>query len=254
MINTGYLFSNNEDRLFVNTSLGCSANCSYCYLPTLNYSKGETLSNYITAEELIKQFEGYKDFKEGRDGTLVSFGCYSECWDDNNKEQTIKLLKYFLKKGNQVQFSTKRYVNYKDLEEISKEIKYLGQLVVFVSSVAITEWDKFENKTTDPKERFKSFEITEKLNIPVVLYIKPVLYNVTINDVDKYINLIQMYKIKDVVVGSMIKTNGTGEVAPFVNDNSMHASPIDQEEVIREKLSKVCNVYKKSTHVLEQFK
>lgn len=254
MINTGYLFSNDKERIFINTSLGCSANCSYCYLPTLNYSKGKELSNYITAEELIKQFEEYKDFKEGKDGTLVSFGCYSECWDDKNKKETIKLINYFLEKGNQIQFSTKRYVDYKDLEEISKKIKYKGQLVIFISSVSITEWDKYENKTTNPDERFKSFKIQEKLNIPVILYIKPVLYNVTINDIDKYIELIKKYNIKDVVVGSIIKTNGTGEVAPFVNDNSMHASHIEQEDIIIDKLSKLCNVYKKSTYALKQFK
>ena len=115
MINTGYLFSNDSDRLFVNASLGCSANCVYCYLPTLNCSKGKPLSTYITAEELIKQFETYKDFKAGKNGTLISFGCYSECWDEKNKPQTIKLIKFFLEKGNQIQFATKKYVDFKNL-------------------------------------------------------------------------------------------------------------------------------------------
>ena len=157
MINTGYLFSKDNNRLFVNTSLGCSANCSYCYLPTLKYSKGKEVDSYITAEELIKQVEEYKEFREGKDGTLVSFGCYSECWDDTNKEQTKKLINYFLKKGNQVQFSTKRYVDYNELIEISKEIKYKGQLVIFVSSVSITDREKYQNNTcllyTSPSPR-----------------------------------------------------------------------------------------------------
>lgn len=254
MINTGYLFSKDNNRLFVNTSLGCSANCSYCYLPTLKYSKGKEVDSYITAEELIKQVEDYKDFREGREGTLVSFGCYSECWDDTNKEQTKKLIKYFLEKGNQVQFSTKRYVDYNELLEISKEIKYKGQLVIFVSSVTITDWEKFENNTTSPDKRFKSFEITEKLDIPVVLYIKPVLYNVTIKDVNKYIELIKKYNIKNVVVGSIIKTTGTGIVAPFVDDDSMHAAPIEQENEIIELLSSYATIYKRSTEVLKQYK
>lgn len=254
MINTGYLFSTSKDRLFVNTSLGCVANCSYCYLPTLKYSKGKELNNYITAEELIKDFERYDEFIEGKEGTIVSFGCYSECWDDYNKKETIKLIKYFLQKGNQVQFSTKRHVDYHDLEEIQSIIKYYGQLVIFISSVSITDWEKFENKTTSPNERFKSFEIINKLNIPVILYIKPVLNNITIKDIDKYIEVIKKYALKDVIVGSIIKTNGTGEVAPFVNDNSMHASPIKQEKEIIEKLSKVCTVHKKSLHVLEKFR
>ena len=157
MIDTGYLFSNEPDRLFVNTSLGCTANCAYCYLPTLNYSKGKVLDTYITAEELIKQVESYKGYKSGKNGTLISFGCYSECWDETNKPQTIKLIDYFLKKGNQVQFSTKRFVDYRDLIEIGNNIKYYGQLTIFVSSATISAWDKFEKGTTEPSQRFKSF-------------------------------------------------------------------------------------------------
>lgn len=254
MIDTGYLFSNEPDRLFVNTSLGCTANCAYCYLPTLNYSKGKALDTYITAEELIKQVESYKGYKSGKNGTLISFGCYSECWDETNKPQTIKLIDYFLKKGNQVQFSTKRFVDYRDLIEIGNNIKYYGQLTIFVSSATISAWDKFEKGTTEPSQRFKSFEITKELNIPVILYIKPVLLDITIKDINKYIEVIKKYNIKEVVVGSIIKTNGTGEVAPFVKDNSMHTQPIEQEKDIIDSLSKVCKVYTKSTHVLDNFK
>ena len=253
MIDTGYLFSNEPNRLFCNTSLGCTANCSYCYLPTLNYTKGKKLNTYITAEEIIKQIEVYKDFKAGKNGTLISFGCYSECWDEINKPQTIKLIKYFLEKGNQIQFSTKKYVDYKDLIDINKFIKYYGQLTIFISSATISEWNRFEKGTTNPIERFKSFNITKELNIPVVLYIKPVLYNITIKDVDRYIELIKKYNIKDVIVGSIIKENGTVEVAPFIIDNFMHTQPIEQEKEIINSLSKVSNIYTKSIHVLKKF-
>ena len=171
-----------------------------------------------------------------------------------NKEQTIKLIKYFIEKGNQIQFATKRYVDYKDLIEISSLLKYYGQLTIFISSSTISEWKTIENGTTIPEERFKSFEIAQRLNIPVILYMKPILYNITIKDIDKYIDLIKEYSIKDVVVGSIIKTNGTGEVAPFVNDNSMHTEPIEQEKSIIDLISKICNVYTKSIHVLKKFK
>lgn len=254
MINTGYLFSNEPNRLFVNTSLGCSANCSYCYLPLLNYSKGKKLNNYIKAEDLIAQIESYEGIKYGKNGTLISFGCYSECWDDINKPQTIKLIKYFLDKGNQIQFSTKRFVDYNDLIEIKKYIKYYGQLTIFISSATISEYDKYEKGTTAPLKRFESFNIIEKLNIPVVLYIKPVLKNITIKDINKYIEVIKKYNIKDVIVGSILKTNGTGEVAPFINDNSIHTKPIDEEKNITDLLSQVSNVYTKSIHVLDKFK
>lgn len=253
MINTGYLFSTEKERLFINTSLGCTANCAYCYLPTLKYSKGKKLDNYVTAEKILKDLENYKEFELGRDGTLISFGCYSECWDEKNKKETIKLIKYFLEKGNKIQLSTKKYIDYKELTDISKLIKFYGQLTIFISSATISYSDVLENNTTPPKERFKSFLITKELNIPTILYIKPVLYNITIKDIDLYKEVIKKYNIKDVVVGSIIKTNGKGEVAPFVNDNSMHAEPIEQEKEIISSLKEVCNVYTKSLQVVGKY-
>lgn len=253
MINTGYLFSTEKERLFINTSLGCTANCAYCYLPTLKYSKGKKLDNYVTAEKILKDLENYKEFELGRNGTLISFGCYSECWDERNKKETIKLIKYFLEKGNKIQLSTKKYIDYKELTDISKLIKFYGQLTIFISSATISYSDILENNTTPPEERFKSFLITKELNIPTILYIKPVLYNITIKDIDLYKEVIKKYNIKDVVVGSIIKTNGKGEVAPFVNDNSMHAEPIEQEKEIISSLKEVCNVYTKSLQVVGKY-
>lgn len=253
MINTGYLFSTEKERLFINTSLGCTANCAYCYLPTLKYSKGKKLDNYVTAEKILKDLGNYKELEFGRDGTLISFGCYSECWDERNKKETIKLIKYFLEKGNKIQLSTKKYIDYKELTDISKLIKFYGQLTIFISSATISYSDVLENNTTPPKERFKSFLITKELNIPTILYIKPVLYNITIKDIDLYKEVIKKYNIKDVVVGSIIKTNGKGEVAPFVNDNSMHAEPIEQEKEIISSLKEVCNVYTKSLQVVGKY-
>ena len=60
MIDTGYLFGKDSSRLFVNTSLGCTANCSYCYLPNLNYSKGKKLN-----EEILKNIKSiWTDLEE----------------------------------------------------------------------------------------------------------------------------------------------------------------------------------------------
>jgi len=41
-----YLYGNKE-RLFLNTNLGCNAQCSYCYLPILNFNLGKTPNNVI---------------------------------------------------------------------------------------------------------------------------------------------------------------------------------------------------------------
>lgn len=40
----GYL-TGDQERVFINTSLGCSANCSYCYLPVIGYQTGKKINN-----------------------------------------------------------------------------------------------------------------------------------------------------------------------------------------------------------------
>ena len=42
-------------------------------------------------------------------------------------------------------------------------------------------------------------------------------------------------------------------LAPFVNDNSMHAEPIEQEKEIISSLKEVCNVYTKSLQVVGKY-
>ncbi len=60
MINTGYLFSKDDKRIFVNTCLGCTGKCSYCYLPKMGYG---TVSEVKKAEKLIEEIELQRNFK-----------------------------------------------------------------------------------------------------------------------------------------------------------------------------------------------
>lgn len=78
--------------------------CSYCYLSKMGYDNKSIVSKVKKAEELIKEIENLGIPKD----TLITLGCFSECWDNNNKPETIKLIHYFLKRGNQIQLSTKK--------------------------------------------------------------------------------------------------------------------------------------------------
>lgn len=65
-------------------------------------------------------------------------GCFSECWDNINKLETIKLIQYFLKKGNQIQLATKKEIKLEEMNQFKNLIQYLGQLIIFVSSATIS--------------------------------------------------------------------------------------------------------------------
>lgn len=252
MIDNGYLFSNDNKRLFINTSLGCSGECSYCYLPKLGYGNKDNNYKTISANKVIEMIE--KSNLNLTKDTLITLGCFSECLDNHNKKETLKIIEYFLKKGNQIQLSTKKKINDKNFSSLIPYIKYHGQLIIFVSFTTISNHNIFEKNTELIKKRFENFEIAKKLNIPVILYMKPILPNITIKDLNLFKKYINYYKIKDVVVGSIFTNNKTNETVHFSNKNELFYNSNKDEDVIINELSKVCNVYRRSTDVMRYYK
>ena len=252
MIDTGYLFSKDKKRIFVNTCLGCAGNCSYCYLKKMGYSNNTTNIPVKKAEELIDEIESSGISKD----TLVTLGCFSECWDDSNKPETIKLIKYFLERGNQVQLATKKEITLEEARQFADLIQYSGQLVVFVSSATISQWSSIEKGTDEPKKRFKTFEISKELDIPTVLYMKPTLKGVTIKDIDLYKEVINRYGIKDVVVGSIFGEERTEEPVHFSNKGLLFYNPISDELQLKMKLMQMSNlrVFSRSSKVVQYYK
>ena len=111
-------------------------------------------------ENLINRLKNNPNFIRGKNGTILSIGCYSECWDTNNKLDTIKLINDLLEFNNPIQLSTKRRITKKDLELINlSKIKYKGQLSIYISNSSITMYKEYEDKTTKPSIRFKSFDL-----------------------------------------------------------------------------------------------
>ncbi len=262
MIDTGYLYAKDNKRIFVNTCLGCTGGCAYCYLKKMGYDNNSVVSEVKKAEELIAEIEKIGITQD----ILITLGCFSECWDDNNRSETIKIIKHFLQKGNQIQLATKRQISLEDASQFKELIKYYGQLVIFVSSATISKWDTIEKGTTHPKDRFKTFEISKQLPIPTVLYMKPVLKDITINDLELYKEVIKRCDISDVVVGSIFKETekeegserpDNEETIHFSDKNELFYKPsVDQEETIIRNIMELpgVRVFSRSSHVMGVYK
>lgn len=247
MIDNGYLYASDEKRLFINTSLGCSSGCKFCYL-----SKLGILDIKSKSWEEVLELLNNSDYKYNED-TLITIGCFSECFDEINKKETIKILKYFLSRGNQVQLATKRCITYDEIKDILPLVKYRGQLVIFVSSSTITHYDEYELGTDSIDKRFKTFDLLQ-YDIPVVLYIKPVIENITIKDIDLYSKLIHDKKIEDVVVGSIFTENVSKETVHFSSDNKLFYNKCEDEDIIIGVLSSKARICRRSTEVLSYFR
>lgn len=73
MIDTGYLFSKDDKRIFVNTCLGCTGKCSYCYLSNIGYDNKSIVLKVKKAEELTKEIEQLRNFKRYFDNFRMLF-------------------------------------------------------------------------------------------------------------------------------------------------------------------------------------
>ena len=243
-----YIYGN-EDRIFINTNLGCSSQCSYCYLPDLNIDIGTKKKNSISINGLINNLLKHKSFIAGRDGTILSLGCYSECWDEFNQNDTLYLLEKLIPFENPIQLSTKRQIKLDTIKPILSKLAWQKQLNIYISNSTISHWKKYEQKTTKPEYRFKSFDITLLEQVPMYLYIKPVLPRVTIKDVEKYILIAKEYKI-DIILGKMFNKEENNNLAPIGNNRLFYNVPTNQEndeyQFIYDSLIKHTNVYTES--------
>lgn len=251
MIDTGFLYAKDNNRVFINSCLGCTGGCTYCYLSKSGYDN-KSKKDVKKANMILKELD--ESDLEITEKTLITLGCFSECWDEQNKPETLQLLRHFLKKGNQVQLSTKKEITTEEVEELQNLIKYSGQLVVFISSASISDWSRIEPNTDCPQKRFKTFGNLKKLGIPVILYMKPILQGITIKDVDSYKEFIKTYGIKDVVVGSIFTERENAETVHFSNDNKLFYNPVSDEVSIRRHLMECCNVYTRSSQVMQKYR
>lgn len=252
MIDTGYLFARDNKRIFVNTCLGCTGACSYCYLNQVGYNNKSIDSEVKKAEELIEEIEQLQVSKD----TLITLGCFSECWDKNNRPETVKLIQHFLKRGNQIQLSSKKEIKVEECEPFKDLIQYFGQLVIYVSSATISQWSTIEKGADAPDKRFNTFDISKKIGVPVVLYIKPILSGITIKDIDLYKEVISRYSIKDVVVGSMFGKKVSQEEVHFSNSGLLFYNPVQDEFEIKKELMQMQNVrvFSRSSQVVQYYK
>lgn len=240
----------NSDRLFLNTELGCSSACTYCYLPTEGFQIGlkkNDESHRIDGNLLIQTL--LKDSRTilGSNGTIFSIGCFSEAWDPKNRKTTIQIIKDLLKYGNPLQLATKRRVSTKDLHQITSSPDWNGQLSIYISSTTISHWQNYEPRTIPPEKRFESFASCRELGVDACLYLKPLLSGITIKDIAHYGEIMQTYKVP-AVVGERFSTDRQVNTSPI--SKTLFVIHDNESIVMREKLSVYGHVFSKSEDAL----
>ena len=198
----------NRERVFVNTALGCNAKCKYCYLPDVH--NGERII-YSPAETVIKLVKDFPDFVQGEEGTIISIGCYSECLDLKNVTETKTILEKILPVGNYIQLATKQVVDKSIIDIIKCKRLFQEQVSIYVSMPTISGISQLEIGTALFQDRVNNIKICKDNGIVVVLYIKPFLEQLTADDKEKYIELINKYHIPIIIGGYLSVKNSVNK-------------------------------------------
>ena len=238
----------NQQRIFLNTALGCSARCQYCYLPHLGL--GHAPHN-ISAEDALALFYQSDDFVPGSHGTILSLGCYSECWDGENKSETMKLLSNLVTHGNYIQMSTKQSISGEELKEIDSFALYPGQIVIYLSVPTLRHSAELEPGTAKPQERLSPLQwMPEHKNLYFALYIKPVIPNITLEDVPTYSRLMETYQIP-AIVGPLLAA-GKGTI--LVGEGDLKEIDNDESKILQDMLAQHGDVYTHSTQMIDNLR
>ncbi len=237
-----------DKRIFVNTAIGCEGKCFYCYLSELNIDSSVKV---IKADKIIERVNNMECYKEGQQGSIISIGCYSECMDSKCIEETKKVVKYFLKKGNYVQLSTKQVIPKKFFDMAFEEKIFLENMVVYVSIPVYTGAEYLEKGTAPPKERCYNFEICRKKGIKTALYVKPYLEKYTEKDLEVFLEIINKYNVP-VIVGDYLSAKDKGIMAQ-VGEGELYEQ-LSQKNKFVEKLKPYAKVYEHSTDYIEDLR
>ena len=250
--NKDNFLSGDSSRLFLNLELGCSSSCSYCYLPSEGMQLGGKLplESSRTPAELLSQLQSDERFRPGRDGTILSIGCFSECWGPTTKARTAQLIQGLLAHDNWIQFATKREIHQSDLAMITRSPDWKGQVVAYISSASISQWNTLERGTTRPARRFKSFGACRDSGVHSCLYIKPVLPSVTIRDMDLYGEVMVRHDVDAVVGDLFVPGVASGEIASPIS-KFLHIAEHNDATRLRTGLATRGRVFENSTkHLL----
>jgi DNA repair photolyase len=189
-------------RVFVNSSLGCPARCSYCYISDYGYGRKPTLAPF-SGDELHEHLYDQRHLWQQSDYNIISFGCFSESMCKPYIQKTLEFVKAVASFGMPIQIATKWGVSEDAVEEFSSAVNCSGQLNIFASLVTLRHWENIEPGTRPPEERISTLLRFKEAGQNTYLYIKPVIPGITDADAPGIRDIMQKNGLDICVVGAL---------------------------------------------------
>lgn len=243
--------SGNRERIFVSSAFGCSHHCTYCYLQRM---KINAVQYIFKKDELLDELDRQGIYIPGRQGSLVTIGCFTECWDEINRETTIQMINFFLHQGNYVQISTKKEIAETDIISIAKNIQFQDQMNIFVSLPTLSYAKSFEPDADSPDLRIRNLDIKRKYGINTYIYIKPVIESITIKDKRKYAKLVKQYHVPVIIGELMYPVSDRSSRRFYIGKACMKEYHSDDSEKLERFLGRYTDIYRHSDDAIKQIR
>lgn len=243
-----FLVSGTSDRIFLNTALGCNCRCQYCYLS----EEGIRGIQYFSHQQVFDELMNLKCFEPGAKGSVLSIGCYSECFSKENRQETLALIEKIAPLGNRIQLATKRKLNVKDLLRIDEYAVYKNQIGIYVSVPTLSRSSEIETGTDPAYDRLEILSYQHLFQyIYFVLYIKPVLPGITRLDISEYGRILQKYHLRCVIGGLLHPLTDDRTGMTKVGQSWFEETNEEQDELINA-LRPYTTAYKHSVDIIRQ--
>lgn len=243
--------SGNKERVFVSVAFGCCHHCAYCYLEKM---KIKGVQSHFRKEELLNELKRQGIFIPGKQGSLVTIGCFTECWDEITRETTMQMIKFFLQQGNYVQISTKKEISERDIVSITENIQFKNQLNIFVSLPTLSYAKNFEPDVDSPDLRIKNLDIKRKYGINTYIYIKPVIESITIKDKRKYAKLVKQYQVPVIIGELMYPVSDRSSRHFYIGKVCMKEYRSDDSDKLARFLGKYTDIYRHSDDAIKKIR
>jgi DNA repair photolyase len=235
-----------NNRLFINSVLGCASNCNYCYLDEIGLAKGKIVSE-VNSSEIISTLEENPDSLWNPAKTLVQFGCYSDPWAKLSRNRTIDLIKWLDANNYKITLSTKQYIDTSDLNKlIGIENKY--NLFFLISMPIVNNISSQEKGTSSLLLRLNSIDNLKKAGFKVAIYVKPFISCVTITGISIFESIMKDYNIP-IILGRLFTSDGTGKIAVVSEKIKFYDNECDEYYFMKNTLSEFGSVYEHSCDV-----
>ena len=147
--------------------------------------------------------------------------------------------------------STKQSISREELKEIDSFALYPGQIVIYLSVPTLRHSAELEPGTAKLQERLSPLQwMPELKNLYFALYIKPVIPNITLEDVPTYSRLMETYQIP-ASVGPLLAA-GKGTV--LVGEGDLKEIDNDESKILQDMLAQHGDVYTHSTQMIDNLR